>query len=131
MSVCVFGLNAAGFNPSMQTYISDLKVQAKKDNSGFIDFDVKRGEKIFLSKHIGKRGDEISCATCHTQNLTATGKNPTTNKSIKPLSPSANSTRLTDVAEVKKWLKRNFNDVYKREGTALEKGDVLYFIKSK
>ncbi len=30
--------------------------------------------------------------------------------------------------EMKKWLRRNFNDVYKREGTAQEKGDVLLFI---
>ncbi|RAZ53054.1 DUF1924 domain-containing protein, partial [Campylobacter hyointestinalis] len=28
----------------------------------------------------------------------------------------------------KKWLKRNFKDVYLREGTAIEKGDVLYYL---
>ncbi|MGC6761826.1 DUF1924 domain-containing protein, partial [Escherichia coli] len=33
--------------------------------------------------------------------------------------------RFTNKAEIEKWLKRNFNDVYNREGTALEKGDVI------
>jgi len=35
------------------------------------------------------------------------------------------------VKNVKKWLRRNFNDVYTKQGTALQKGDVLYFINSK
>ena len=34
-------------------------------------------------------------------------------------------------SEVKKWLKRNFKDVFLREGTAEQKGDVLYYIMSK
>jgi hypothetical protein len=46
----------------------------------------------------------------------------------KRTAPSANPKSLTDVAEIKKWLKRNFNDVYGREGTAKEKGDVLTFL---
>lgn len=123
--------NAQGFNPSMQSYINSLKIEAKKSNSNFTDFNAQRGEKIFTSKHIGKRGKEISCTSCHGSNLTLPNKNAFTNKTIDPLSPKANPQRLTDVLEVQKWLKRNFNDVYKREGTAQEKGDVLFFIKSK
>lgn len=123
--------NAGGFNPSMQGYINSLKVEAKKSNSNFTDFNAKRGELIFTSKHIGKRGKEISCVSCHGSNLALSSKNAFTNKTIDPLSPKANPERLTDVLEVQKWLKRNFNDVYKREGTAQEKGDVLYYIKSK
>ena len=41
------------------------------------------------------------------------------------------SKRLTDVNEIEKWLKRNFNDVYNREGTAMEKGDVITYIINK
>ena len=48
-----------------------------------------------------------------------------------PLAPSVNKARLSDVKEVKKWLKRNFKDVFLREGTAEQKGDVLYYIMSK
>ncbi|MDX3960423.1 DUF1924 domain-containing protein [Aliarcobacter skirrowii] len=32
---------------------------------------------------------------------------------------------------MEKWLNRNFNDVYNREGTALEKGDVITYIINK
>ena len=50
---------------------------------------------------------------------------------IYPLAPSVNKARLSDAKEVKKWLKRNFKDVFLREGTAEQKGDVLYYIMSK
>jgi len=123
--------NANNFNPAMQTYIDELKVKSKAENKNFTDFNSNRGEKIFTSTHIGKKGKEISCASCHTKNLRVKGKNVHTGKIIDPLSPSANTKRLTLVKDVKKWLRRNFNDVYKRVGTAQEKGDVLYYINSK
>lgn len=50
---------------------------------------------------------------------------------IEPLSPKANPTRLSETKTIEKWLRRNFNDVYIREGTAQEKGDVLTYILSK
>lgn len=115
----------------MQNYIEELKIEAKKTDSSFEDFDATRGEKIFTSKHIGKRGEKISCTSCHNTDLSKEGKNVFTNKLIEPLSPKTNPERLNSVKEVKKWLRRNFKDVYVREGTALEKGDVLYYIKSK
>lgn len=122
---------ASSFNPAMQNYVNDLKVQAKSDNANFVDFSAQRGEQIFTSKHIGKRGKSISCSSCHSVNLRNRGENVHTSKVIDPLAPSANPKRLSDVKNVKKWLRRNFNDVYTKEGTALQKGDVLYFINSK
>ncbi len=124
-------LFATSFNAPMQKYIDELKVQAKKSDSSFVDFSAKRGEKIFTSEHIGKRGKRISCVSCHSLNLSANGRNIHTNKVLKPLAPSVNTARLTVVKDVKKWLRRNFKDVYVRAGTAKEKGDVLYFINSK
>lgn len=124
-------LQANSFNNSMQEYINELKKEASIDNPNFSDFDAKRGEKIFISKHIGKKGKEISCVSCHSTNLQQDGKHFFTGKGIKALSPKANRDRLQSVKDVKKWLKRNFKDVYVRDGTALEKGDVLYYINSK
>lgn len=129
---CVLALSSflfsAQFNQSMQEYINTLKTQAKSDDPNFVDFDAKRGEMIFSTKSKGKNDQLISCQSCHNVDLTKEATNIFTNKKIAPLAPSVNPTRLTDVKEVKKWLKRNFKDVYLREGTALEKGDVLYYL---
>jgi mono/diheme cytochrome c family protein len=121
-------LNGKEFNTPMKTYMEGLSAEAKAANPSFTSFDAKRGEALFFSKHTGKKGTEMSCVTCHSSDLKKGGQNVNTNKPITALAPSVNSTRLTDVAEVEKWLRRNFNDVFAREGTALEKGDVLTYI---
>ena len=120
--------HAKEFNAPMKTYMEGLSAEAKAANPSFTGFDAKRGEALFVSKHTGKKGTEMSCTTCHSTNLKNGGQNVNTNKPITALAPSTNPTRLTDVAEVEKWLRRNFNDVFAREGSALEKGDVLTYI---
>ena len=112
----------------IEEYIKTLESEVQQNNPNFQGFSAKRGEKIFFSEHMGKRGKKVSCSSCHTKNLTNKGENIFTGKTIMPLSPKANSKRLTDIKKVKKWLRRNFKDVYKREGSAKEKGDVLTFI---
>ena len=128
ISALVFNL---GFSAVVDDYLNSLKQEVLKENPKFTGFDAKRGEEIFTSTHIGKKGKEISCVTCHTTNLNNNGENTFTGKVIEPLSPKANPKRFTDVNEIEKWMKRNFNDVYNREGTALEKGDVTTYIINK
>lgn len=125
------GVFASSFNPQMQEYIGVLKAEARKSDANFVDFNAERGKEIFTTKSIGKRGESISCTSCHNLNLQESGKNVHTNKILEPLAPSVNTKRLSSVKNVKKWLRRNFNDVYNKEGTALQKGDVLYYINSK
>lgn len=121
-------VQGADFNPAMQSYIDGLKREAKATNPNFSDFDYSRGEKLFATKSKGKNGEMISCQSCHNADLRTEARNIFTGKAISPLAPSANPSRLTDTKEVAKWLKRNFKDVFLREGTALEKGDVLYYL---
>ena len=128
ISALVFNL---GFSAVVDDYLNSLKQEVLQENPKFTGFDAKRGEEIFTSKHIGKKGKEISCTTCHTINLNNSGENTFTGKTIEPLSPKANPKRFTDIKEIEKWMKRNFNDVYNREGTALEKGDVTTYIINK
>lgn len=116
------------FSATVDEYLNSLKQEVLKENPSFKGFDAKRGEEIFTSKHIGKKGKEISCTSCHGTNLQKAGENIFTGKVIEPLSPKANKERFTDVATIEKWMKRNFNDVYNREGTTLEKGDVTTYI---
>ncbi len=120
---------AFDFNAEMNTYLDSLRKEVKSNDSNFVDFDAKRGETLFYAA-MEKEGKPISCASCHNKNLTLAGENIKTGKVIDPLAPSANTTRLTDVKEVQKWLRRNFKDVYGREGSAREKGDVLTFISA-
>lgn len=122
---------ATGLNPQMQEYMKTLENEAKKQDSSFNGFDYGRGEKIFITEYIGKKGELISCLSCHTSNLNQNGINKHTSKVIEPLSPSANPERFTKVKDVKKWLRRNFKDVYIREGSAQEKGDVITYIINK
>jgi len=91
---------------------------------GFDGFSAARGETFFKSRH----GGEWSCSSCHTDNPAAEGKHAKTNKVIKPLAPSANPKRFTDMKKVEKWFKRNCNDVLDRVCTAQEKGDVLAYL---
>ena len=120
-----------GFSAVVDDYLNSLKQEVLKENPSFKTFDASRGEEIFTSKHIGKKGKEIACTSCHGIDLSKSSENFFTGKVIEPLSPKANPKRFTDRAEIEKWLKRNFNDVYNREGTALEKGDVVTYILSK
>jgi len=131
LSLIVSLANSFELNTQMQGYMNTLKIQAVKDNKNFKDFDYKRGKEIFTSEHIGKKNKLISCVSCHGINLQNEGRNIHTNKIIKPLSPYINTKRLIKVKSVKKWLRRNFRDVYKVEGTAQEKGDVLVYIMNK
>lgn len=124
----LFSTSLMAASPEVVQYINELSKTAKVENSSFVGFDVARGKEIFTSTHTGKQGKPMACTSCHSLNLANSGKNTLTGKVIDPLSPRANPQRLTSAKEVKKWLKRNFVDVYAREGTAQEKGDVLTYI---
>lgn len=124
----LFSTSLMAASPEVVQYMNELSKTAKAQNSSFSGFDVSRGKEIFTSTHTGKQGKPMACTSCHTVNLANAGKNSLTGKVIDPLSPRANPQRLTSTKEVTKWLKRNFMDVYAREGTAQEKGDVLTYI---
>lgn len=127
-AVCTFGFE---FNAEMKAYIDELKKEAKEQNPSFVDFSAKNGEILFKTENIGKENKKLSCVSCHGSDLRQKAQNIFTGKDIDPLAPSVNKARLSDAKEVKKWLKRNFKDVFLREGTAEQKGDVLYYIMSK
>jgi hypothetical protein len=91
---------------------------------GFQGFSAARGETFYKNKH----GSDWSCSTCHTDNPAMQGKHAKTDKPIKPLAPSANAERFTDMKKIEKWFKRNCNDVLDRVCTPQEKGDFLTYL---
>ena len=100
-------------------------------SAGATSFDAERGSKNWTKEVKNKDGDMMSCTSCHGDDLTKEGKHHKTKKVIKPMAPSANAERLTDVKKIEKWFKRNCNDAWGRECTAQEKGDFLKFLSSK
>jgi hypothetical protein len=98
--------------------------RSASDTAGFQEFSATRGKAFYESKH----GSDWSCSTCHTDNPAAQGKHAKTEKPIKPIAPSANPERFTDMKKVEKWFKRNCNDVLDRVCTPQEKGDFLTYL---
>lgn len=122
----ILGLVLAAQSALAETPESVLAILKSEASStpGFQGFSAARGETFFKTKH----GGEWSCTSCHTENTTAEGKHAKTGKVIKPIAPSANAERFTDMAKVEKWFKRNCNDVLERVCTPQEKGDVLIYL---
>jgi len=83
-----------------------------------------RGQQFFTTPH----GKEWTCASCHGNPPTQTGKHAATGKTITPLAPAANPKSLTDAARVEKWLRRNCNDVAGRDCSASEKADLMAWL---
>ncbi|RLJ67523.1 DUF1924 domain-containing protein [Sulfurisoma sediminicola] len=105
-------------------YQVGLAAAAKAAEPGFAGFSAQRGETFYRSTH----GGDWSCATCHTDNPLASGTHTVTKKTVKPLAPSANPARFTDVDKIEKWFKRNCNDVLKRACTPREQGDFIAYL---
>ncbi len=106
-----------------ESYLATLKAEASA-TPGYTEFSAQRGAEFFKVKH----GGDWSCSSCHTEDPTAKGKHAKSDKLIKPLSPSANPERFTKLKKIKKWFRRNCNDVLDRECTAQEKGDFLAYL---
>lgn len=107
-------------------YLQSLQSAARAADPAFTAFSAQRGHDWFNSRH----GTDWSCSTCHTEDPRATGRHTRTGRSIAPLAPAANPERLTDVAKMEKWFKRNCNDVIGRACTPGEKGDVIAYLTS-
>lgn len=94
-------------------------------------FSAAAGEKLWKSTYKNaKDGRNRSCQSCHGEDLSASGKHIKTGKVIKPIAPSVNGERLTDIKFIKKWFKRNCKWTLGRKCTAQEKGDFLEYLRS-
>lgn len=92
--------------------------------------DSSRGKKLWQMDSPSKaKPFKRSCSSCHTENLTHTGKHVKTGRTIVALAPSVNNKSLTKVKKINKWLKRNCLWTLGRECNMQEKIDLLTFIK--
>ncbi len=84
--------------------------------------------KAFFTRKLLVRGKEISCSSCHTDNPAAKGKHITTGKAIKPLAPSANAARFSDLNKVEVNFEKHCLDVLGKDCTAQEKADYITYL---
>jgi hypothetical protein len=127
LALLPYGMKAYGETPD--DFIKIYEVEVRKTDSNFKGFSAERGQKFYQNENKNKKGEMMSCATCHTQDPKASGKTKA-GKKIEPMAVSMNNKRFTDKAHVEKWFKRNCKDVYDRECTSQEKGDFVAFMKS-
>ncbi|QGZ32546.1 DUF1924 domain-containing protein [Stutzerimonas stutzeri] len=100
--------------------------QARQQDPAFAGFSAERGKALYFTEQ-QRNGKPMSCTTCHTSDPRQTGKTLAYRK-VKPLAPVANPERFSNPKKVEKWFRRNCDDVFARECTALEKGDFISWI---
>jgi len=123
-------LVAAGNAMATETVVNERQASYREAGAG--NFDAARGESMWSRQQMhAEMGQSVSCATCHSGNLSTVGKHIRTGKLIDPMAPSMNAERLTDAAKIEKWFTRNCKWTWGRECTAQEKGDFLQFIQSR
>lgn len=108
--------------------VDDLMVQYQ--SQGASEANAQQGMQQWTEIHTNNSdGEARSCAACHSKDLHVKGKHVNTGKVIDPLAPSVNAERLTDVAKIEKWFKRNCKWTLGRECSVQEKSNFLQFIK--
>lgn len=122
-------LTAVTVSPAMAADVVDERLAAYQAE-GAGPFDAARGKAMWTQQYSHAKADKPrSCSTCHTDNPRELGKHARTGKEIKPLAPSVNPERLTEVREIEKWFMRNCKWTLGRKCTAQEKGDFLSYLR--
>lgn len=84
--------------------------------------------KAFFTRKILVHGKEVSCSSCHTDNPAATGKHIGTGKPIKPLAPSANADRFSNIDKTEKEFEKHCLDIIGKDCTAQEKTNYITYL---
>ena len=130
---------AAAFSFSGLTAHADVTNAAKLEKkyvqiaqSVNADFTPSASEgKIFFNRKFKlNNGKEAACASCHTTNPADSGKHIVTGKLIRPLSPTVNSKRFTDLDKVEEKFTEHCNDILGADCSAAEKANFIVYLMS-
>lgn len=92
-------------------------------------FSAKAGRVFYLERRT-YQSTEYTCFRCHADDPIREGKDMGAKKPIKPLAPSANPDRFTDVEKVERSFKECCFDVHGRDCHAYEKGNLIAYLLS-
>ena len=84
--------------------------------------------RAFYIKKVSYKGRIFACADCHSDNPAGMGEHSTLGNQIKPLAPSANSNRFSDINKSEQNFSKHCNDLYGRNCTPQEKGDFITYL---
>lgn len=110
--------------------IEAYQQEAKKKDKSFMGFSAIRGHELYHKKET-RGGKEKSCATCHTDDPMKQGKHPETGKALAGMAPAYYPKRFSNPHEkINVAFKRNCQNVFGRDCTVIEKGDILTYLLS-
>jgi len=122
-------LSALLFTAAAQGADAIATLESRYQAEGAGPFSGAAGKTLWLREFPDATGKPRSCASCHTEDLRASGRHVRTGKPIEPLAQSVNAERFTDPAKIEKWFTRNCKWTLGRACTPQEKGDVLRFVR--
>jgi mono/diheme cytochrome c family protein len=134
LSIVVFALlgmvalNAQADVATAQKLADKYTGIAKGIDKGFTP-SAEEGKKFF-NREVGMQGRKVSCASCHTANPADNGKHIITGKLIRPLAPSVNAKRFTDLEKVEDKFVEHCNDITGSDCTAQEKANFITYLIS-
>jgi hypothetical protein len=123
----LFSASAFADAASAQQLADKYAVIAKNVDPHYKGLSADAG-KAFFNRELTIRGKQVACASCHTTNPANPGKHIVTKKPIKPLAPSANPERFSDVAKVEKNFEKHCLEIIGRDCTAEEKGNYIAYM---
>jgi cytochrome c peroxidase len=120
----------------MTRYAEKAKLEAKDPNArggaskhANKPFSAEIGRELYLKRRTWQDSD-FSCSNCHTEDPTKEGKHILTKKPIKPLAPSVNPERFTDIQKVERNFTEHCMDLYERDCLAYDKGNFISYMMS-
>lgn len=129
--LAIFAISAQADVASAQKLADKYAGIAKSVNPSFAGLSAEEG-KAFYNREVGVKGNKVSCATCHTANPADNGRDITTHKMIKPLSPVTNSKRFSDLDKVEEKFVEHCNDITGSDCAASDKANyIAYMITAK
>ena len=120
---------APNFASDRAAILAHYAAEARKADPGFKGFSAAAGRAFFLAHPAGARPATPSCSYCHTTDPRNPGRTRA-GKVILPMAVSRTPSRFTKLSKVRLWFRRNCQSVYRRQCTALEKGNYITFMAS-
>lgn len=86
------------------------------------------GKAFYTKKLVMIDGQELACATCHTDDPRNKGKHSETGKVIQPMAPSVNPKRFSEVNVSAKGFTKHCKQVYGKDCSAQDKGNFIAYV---